>query len=79
MDILFLCDTLIVLVGGFLARKNPFHSNWVWMKHLRSPIVYSIVLHSGQWLNKPKEKAEKGGEKLGGGRKKCIAKWKRSR
>lgn len=32
------------------------------MKHLRLPIVYSIVLHSGQWLNKPKKKAEKGGE-----------------
>lgn len=38
------------------------------MKHLRSPIVSSIVLHSGQWLNKPRAKAEKGREKLGGRR-----------
>lgn len=38
------------------------------MKHLRLPIVYSIVLYSGQWLNKPREKAEKGREKLGGKR-----------
>lgn len=46
-------------------EKNPFYSNWVWMKHSRLPIVYSTVLHSGQWLNKPRDRAEK--RKTGGG------------
>lgn len=49
------------------------------MKHLRSPIVSSIVLHSGQWLNKPRAKAEKGREKPGGRRGGVVAKWKGSR
>lgn len=46
------------------GQKNPFHSNWVWMKHLRLPIVYSTVLYSGHWLNKPRERAETDREKL---------------
>lgn len=34
------------------------------MKHLRLPIVYSTVLYSGHWLNKPRERAETDREKL---------------
>lgn len=35
------------------------------MKHLRLAIVYSTVLHSGQWLNKPRLRAEEDLDKLG--------------
>lgn len=34
------------------------------MKHLRLTIVYSTVLYSGHWLNKPRERAETDREKL---------------
>lgn len=80
-DILFLCDTLIVLLGEFLARKIPF--TVIGCEWNTCACLLSTVLHSGQWLNKPRRKAEKGRGKLTGGRGgvhwKCIAKWKQSR
>lgn len=80
-DILFLCDTLIVLFGEFLARKTPF--TVIGCEWNTCACLLSTVLHSGQWLNKPRRKAEKGRGKLAGGRGvvhwKCIAKWKQSR
>lgn len=54
--ILLLCDALFVLLSGFLARKIPFTViGWEWNTYC----LQSTVLHSGQWLRKPRQMAER--------------------